>query len=75
MRCPKCQNENNYDALTCEYCMAPLPMTKEREKDIKRRHHQEKKAAMHDSMVRLAGLLIGLGILIGIVVVVALIRS
>ena len=35
MRCPKCHNENKYDALTCDFCMAPLPMSEERMKEIK----------------------------------------
>ena len=29
MICPKCHNDNRYDALTCDFCMAKLPMTKE----------------------------------------------
>ena len=37
MICPKCHNENKYDALTCDFCMAKLPMTKAREEEIKRK--------------------------------------
>lgn len=43
MICPKCHNENKYDALTCDFCMARLPMTKEREEEIKRKQKIEKK--------------------------------
>ena len=75
MRCPYCQNENQYDALTCEYCKKDLPMTKEREQEIKKRHKAEHKNKMHYSIIRLAGLISGLAIIIGIIVVVALMRS
>ena len=42
MICPKCHNENKYDALTCDFCMARLPMTKAREEEIKRKQKIEK---------------------------------
>ena len=29
MLCPHCHAENNYDALTCDFCMHELPMTEE----------------------------------------------
>ena len=50
-------------------------MTKEREQEIKKRHKAEHKNKMHDSIIRLAGLISGLAIIIGIIVVVALMRS
>ena len=34
MICPRCHNENRYDALTCDFCMGKLPMTKERQAEI-----------------------------------------
>ena len=37
MICPNCHNENRYDALTCDFCMAKLPMTTKRQKEIKQR--------------------------------------
>lgn len=69
MRCPKCHNENNYDALTCDFCMSPLPMTKERAKMIEEKKKLEKAAKFEKSMTKLFGLLIGLAIIIGIVVI------
>lgn len=75
MRCPKCHNENKYDALTCDFCMATLPMSEERMKEIKEKKKIEKKAKMHNTMVKLTGLLIGIGIVVGIIVVVYLMRS
>lgn len=75
MRCPKCHNENKYDALTCDFCMATLPMTEERMKEIKEKKKIEKKTKMHNTMVKLAGLLIGVGVIIGIIVIVYLMRS
>jgi hypothetical protein len=75
MICPKCHNENKYDALTCDFCMARLPMTKEREEEIKRKQKIEKKAKLNKSITKLVGLLMGLFLLIGIVVIVYLIRK
>ncbi len=75
MRCPRCHNENKYDALTCDFCMSPLPMTEEREKEIKQKKKLEKQAKMEKSMTKLFGLLIGLGIIIGIVVVAYLLKK
>lgn len=75
MRCPKCHNENKYDSLTCDFCMAELPMTKEREEEIKMMKKKERKNKLHNSMVKLGGLLIGLFVIIGIVVVVYLLRK
>ncbi len=75
MICPKCHNENRYDALTCDFCMAPLPMTKERKLEIAKKKKIEKKAKLNKSLTKLLGLLIGLFIIVGIVVVVYLIRK
>ena len=75
MICPKCHNENKYDALTCDFCMARLPMTKAREEEIKRKQKIEKKAKLNKSITKLVGLLMGLFLLIGIVVIVYLSRK
>ena len=34
MLCPHCHSENNYDALTCDFCMHELPMTEARKQEI-----------------------------------------
>ncbi len=75
MRCPKCHNENRYDALTCDFCMAELPMSEERAREIKETKKKEHKAKMHNSMVKLIGLIIGLLVIVGIIVCVYLIRK
>lgn len=75
MRCPKCHNENKYDALTCDFCMAPLPMTAERMEKIKRMKKLERKNKMHNSMTKLIGLIIGFLIIVGIVVVAYIIKK
>lgn len=75
MRCPKCHNENKIDALTCDFCMATLPMTEERKNQIKELRKKERKAKMHNSMVKLAGLIIGLLIIVGIVVAAFLLKK
>lgn len=75
MRCPKCHNENKYDALTCDFCMSPLPMTEERQKEIKRMKKLEKKNKMQNSMTKLIGLVIGFLIIVGIVVVAYILRK
>ncbi len=75
MICPKCHNENKYDALTCDFCMSKLPMSEARKKEIEQKKKVEKKAKFNNSMTKLIGLLMGLFLLIGIVVVMYLIRK
>lgn len=75
MKCPKCHNENKYDNLTCDFCMAPLPMTPARAEEIKQKKKIEKKNKMRSSMTKLIGLLIGLVIIVGIVVLVYILRK
>ena len=75
MICPRCHNENRYDALTCDFCMGKLPMTKERQAEIEKKKKQEKKAKFSNSFTKLAGLLMGLFLLIGIVIAVFLLRK
>lgn len=75
MRCPRCHNENKYDALTCDFCMSPLPMTEEREKEIKEKKKLEKAARLEKSITKLVGLLIGVAIIVGIVVVAYMLKK
>lgn len=56
MKCPHCHNENKYDNLTCDFCMAELPMTKEREEEIKQKKALERKAKFKKSMTVLIGM-------------------
>lgn len=75
MICPKCHNENKYDALTCDFCMAPLPMSKAREVEINKKKKIEKKNKMNKSMTKLVGLLRGIFILVAIVVIAFIVRK
>ena len=68
MICPRCHNENKYDNLTCDFCMATLPMSEKRKAEIAKRKEQEKKAAMKKSMDKLIGLLAGVLVILGIVI-------
>ena len=68
MICPRCHNENKYDNLTCDFCMATLPMSEKRKAEITKRKEQEKKAAMKKSMDKLIGLLAGVLVILGIVI-------
>ena len=68
MICPRCHNENKYDNLTCDFCMATLPMSEKRKVEIAKRKEQEKKAAMKKSMDKLVGLLAGVLVILGIVI-------
>lgn len=75
MICPKCHNDNKYDALTCDFCMAKLPMSKQRQEEIAQKKKIEKKAKMQKSITKLIGLLLGLFVLIGVVVVMYFLRK
>ena len=44
MSCPRCHNENKYDNLTCDFCMAELPMSEKRKQEIEKKHKLEAKA-------------------------------
>lgn len=75
MVCPKCHNENRYDALTCDFCMSKLPMSEARKKEIEEKQKLEKKHKMKKSLTKLIGLLMGLFLLVGVVIVMYLIRK
>lgn len=75
MICPKCHNENRYDALTCDFCMSKLPVSKARQEEIDKKKKLEKKNKMHKSITKLIGLLAGLLVLVGIVVVAFILRK
>ena len=70
MRCPRCHNENKYDALTCDFCMADLPMTKEREQLIKQKAKLERQAKLRNSKDKIFGMVGALLVIIIVVVVV-----
>lgn len=70
MRCPICHQENKYDNLACDYCMSVLPMSKEREAEIKKRRKIEKKARFSSSITKIIGMLFALGVIVGIILIV-----
>lgn len=69
MKCPRCHNENKYDNLTCDFCMAELPMTKERKKEIKKKKKLEKNATLKKSLTIIFGMMLAV-FLIAIIVFV-----
>jgi uncharacterized membrane protein YvbJ len=69
MVCPHCHNENKYDSLTCDFCMQPLPMSKEREEEIKKIKKIEKQAALKNSLIKLIGTILGLLAIIIVIIV------
>lgn len=75
MKCPRCHNENKYDNLTCDFCMAELPMTKEREEEIKQKKALEKKAKFRKSMTVLIGMGAAVIIISGFVIGYLIIRG
>ena len=58
-----------YDALTCDFCMAPLPMTKEREEEIKAKKALEKKAKFKKSLT----IILGMGSAVLVIVIATII--
>ena len=70
MICPRCHNENKYDNLTCDFCMADLPMTPEREKLIKNKAKFERKNKLRNSKDKILGMVAALFVIIAVIVVV-----
>lgn len=75
MKCPKCHNDNKYDSLSCDFCMAELPMTSEREVEIANKRRLEKKSKFSQSITKLMGMLAALFVIIGIVFLIYILRS
>lgn len=69
MLCPYCHAENRDDALTCDFCMHPIPMTEDRMKNIKKNSKIAKKNKLHNSMIKIIGLSLGLLAIIAVVVI------
>ena len=67
MLCPRCHNVNPDTNLTCDFCMAELPMSEKRKQEIEKKHKLEAKARRKNSMDKLIGLLAGVGVIIAIV--------
>lgn len=70
MLCPRCHNVNPDTNLTCDFCMADLPMTKEREQLIKQKAKLEKQAKLRNSKDKIFGMVGALLVIIIVIVVV-----
>jgi len=75
MKCPYCHNENKYDNLSCDFCMSPLPMTKEREKEIKTRKAIEKKDKYRKAVTKIIGMVLAVLFIIGAIIIIQIIRK
>lgn len=74
MLCPKCHNVNPDTNLTCDFCMAELPMTKEREKLIKNKQKKEQKDKLQKSKDKIIGMVAALAVIIIIIILVMVIK-
>ena len=70
MLCPRCHNVNPDTNLTCDFCMADLPMTKEREQLIKDKANLERKAKLRKSKDKIFGRVAALFVIIAVIVIV-----
>lgn len=70
MLCPRCHNVNPDTNLTCDFCMADLPMTKEREQLIKNKAKLERQAKLRNSKDKIFGMVAALFVIIAVIVVV-----
>ena len=68
--CPRCHNVNPDTNLTCDFCMADLPMTPEREKLIKNKAKFERKNKLRNSKDKILGMVAALFVIIAVIVVV-----
>lgn len=75
MLCPYCHAENKYDALTCDFCMHELPMTKTREKEIKEKNKILRKNKFKNAIIKLIGTTMGIIFFIIIVVIAWLLKK
>ena len=70
MLCPRCHNVNPDTNLTCDFCMADLPMTPEREKLIKDKAKFERKNKLRNSKDKIFGMVTALLVIIAVIVIV-----
>lgn len=73
MLCPKCHNVNPDTNLTCDFCMAELPMTKEREKLIKNKEKRERADKLKNSKDKIIGMVAALLAIATIIILVVVI--
>ena len=73
MLCPKCHNVNPDTNLTCDFCMAELPMTKEREKLIQKKNKRERDEKLRKSKDKIIGMVAAILVIIIIIILVVVI--
>ena len=73
MLCPRCHNVNPDTNLTCDFCMAELPMTPEREKLIQKKHKKEQQEKLKNSKDKIIGMVLALAIIAIVIIVVVVI--
>lgn len=72
MLCPRCHNVNPDTNLTCDFCMAELPMSEERKKLIKNKEKFEVKQKLKNSKDKIIGMVCALA---AIIIVIAIVWS
>lgn len=70
MLCPRCHNVNPDTNLTCDFCMAELPMSEERKKLIKNKEKFEVKQKLKNSKDKIIGMVCALAAIIIIIAIV-----
>ena len=73
MLCPKCHNVNPDTNLTCDFCMAELPMTKEREKLIQNKEKRERADKLRNSKDKIIGMVAAILAIVAIIILVVVI--
>ena len=75
MLCPHCHSENNYAALTCDFCMHELPMSEERRKEIQFKKKIEKQNKFKKSITKLIGISLGVLAIAAVVIIAWIIKG
>ena len=75
MLCPKCHNVNPDTNLTCDFCMAELPMTKERQKLIDKKNKRERSEKLQKSKDKIIGMVAAIIVIIIVIILVVVIKK
>ena len=75
MLCPKCHNVNPDTNLTCDFCMADLPMTKERQKLIDKKNKREKSEKLQKSKDKIIGMVTAIFVIIVVIILVVVLKK
>lgn len=73
MLCPRCHNVNPDTNLTCDFCMAELPMTEERKKLIGKKQKLERQEKLKNSKDKIIGMVCAIIAIAAVIVVVVVI--